>query len=64
MQKVQHQHRFTTPSLTLTRSVTLQMAVVLALAAVALWAAFFANYPPVHDAFHGLRHSMYIVPCH
>jgi cobalt transporter subunit CbtB len=64
MQEVQHQHEFTTPSLTLTRNVTVQMAIVLALAAVVLWAVFLSNYPPIHDAFHELRHSMYVIPCH
>jgi cobalt transporter subunit CbtB len=40
------------------------MAIVLALAAVVLWAVFLSNYPPIHDAFHELRHSMYVIPCH
>jgi hypothetical protein len=24
----------------------------------------FTNYPPLHDSFHELRHSLYVIPCH
>ncbi|MFQ5539646.1 MAG: CbtB-domain containing protein [Candidatus Binatia bacterium] len=29
-----------------------------------LYLLLFATYPPIHDAFHDLRHSLAIVPCH
>ncbi|MDP9347844.1 MAG: CbtB-domain containing protein [Gemmatimonadota bacterium] len=32
--------------------------------AVVLYTAFFSTYPPVHDAMHTLRHSLYLIPCH
>ncbi len=41
-----------------------QIVLVLAVVGVVLWAMFMANYPPVHDAFHELRHALYIIPCH
>jgi hypothetical protein len=36
----------------------------LAVVALVLWAVLFTNYPPLHDTFHELRHSLYVIPCH
>lgn len=41
-----------------------QMALVLVIVGIVLWAVLFTNYPPLHDAFHELRHALYVVPCH
>lgn len=41
-----------------------QVAVVLAVVALVVWAMFFTNYLPIHDFFHELRHSLYVIPCH
>jgi hypothetical protein len=40
------------------------MRLVLVATAVVIWVVFFANYPPVHDFFHELRHSLYVIACH
>ena len=61
---VQHEHQHQSQTLTLTHHLFVQAAIVVVLVALVLWAVFFTNYPPVHDAFHELRHSLYIVPCH
>jgi hypothetical protein len=29
-----------------------------------VWTMLFSNYPAVHDFFHELRHSLYVIPCH
>jgi hypothetical protein len=31
---------------------------------VVVWTVLFTNYPPIHDFFHELRHSLYVIPCH
>ncbi len=41
-----------------------QIGLVLLVAAVVIWAVFFSTYPPVHDLFHELRHSLYVIACH
>ena len=33
-------------------------------AAIVVWAVLFTNYPSLHDNFHELRHSLYVIPCH
>lgn len=57
-----HQHR--ARAITLTQTMVVQAAIVLAVAAIVLWALFFANYLPLHDSFHELRHALFIIPCH
>ncbi|SFS69290.1 CbtB domain-containing protein [Marininema halotolerans] len=29
-----------------------------------LYTFLFSTYPPIHDAVHELRHSLWIIPCH
>lgn len=41
-----------------------QVSLVLLVVGIVLWAVLFAEYPPVHDVFHELRHSLYVIPCH
>lgn len=38
--------------------------IFVSLIAVILLCVLFTNYPPLHDFFHGLRHSLVIIPCH
>lgn len=57
-----HDHRHHTTHLT--QTLVVQALIVLAVAAIILWAAFFAEYAPLHDAFHALRHALYVIPCH
>ena len=38
--------------------------IFLSLIAVILFCVLFSNYPPLHDFFHELRHSLVIIPCH
>lgn len=40
-----------------------QAALVLAIAGVVLYTVLFSN-TGLHDALHGLRHSLGIIPCH
>jgi hypothetical protein len=48
----------------ITLNAFVQISLVLMVVAVVVWAVFFAEYPPVHDLFHELRHSLYVIPCH
>ncbi len=48
----------------ITLNVFTQIGLVLLVAAVVIWAVFFSTYPPVHDLFHELRHSLYVIACH
>lgn len=57
-------HDHTTDVTTLTQHVAVQIGIVLLVTAIVLWAVFLANYPPVHDTFHELRHALYVIPCH
>lgn len=41
-----------------------QVAIVLFVVGAAVWTVLFTNYAPVHDFFHELRHSLYVIPCH
>jgi cobalt transporter subunit CbtB len=41
-----------------------QVLVVLAVVAFVAWAILFTEYPALHDFFHQLRHSLYVIPCH
>jgi len=47
-----------------TLNVFYQIAVVLAVVVIVVWAVLFTEYAPVHDFFHELRHSLYVIPCH
>lgn len=49
---------------TLTTSVFAKGFILLAITAVVLHAVLFTTYPPVHDYFHELRHSLMAIPCH
>lgn len=55
-------HRHEKKSIAL--SMTVQLALVLIMVGVVLYAVLFTTYPPVHDFFHELRHSMLLIPCH
>ncbi|MCZ7570884.1 MAG: CbtB-domain containing protein [Ardenticatenaceae bacterium] len=64
MYETHHEHQHVTRTLTLTQTMVVQAAIVLVVAAIVLWALLFANYLPLHDSFHALRHALYIIPCH
>jgi hypothetical protein len=32
--------------------------------ALVLYTVLFTTYPPVHDFFHEIRHSLLLIPCH
>lgn len=57
-------NEYTTQTFGVTLNVVVQISVVLAVTALVVWAVLFSSYPPVHDYFHELRHSLYVVPCH
>lgn len=48
----------------ITLNAVVQITVLLAVVALVMWAMLFSNYPPIHDFFHELRHSLYVIPCH
>jgi len=48
----------------ITLNAAVQVLVVLAVVALVAWAILFTEYPPLHDFFHQLRHSLYVIPCH
>ena len=62
MYKTLNEYSYQTIGITLNAFV--QVTIVLAVVALVLWAVLFANYPPLHDTFHELRHSLYVIPCH
>jgi len=45
-------------------NMVIQIVLILAVVAVVAWVVLFTNYPPVHDFFHELRHSLFVIPCH
>ncbi|MEK6248332.1 MAG: CbtB-domain containing protein [Planctomycetales bacterium] len=49
---------------TLKASVFAKGFIILAIAGLVLHALLFTTYPPVHDYFHELRHSLMAIPCH
>jgi len=49
---------------TLHASVFAKAFLLLAIVAVVLYAVLFTTYPPVHDYFHNIRHSLMAIPCH
>ena len=53
-----------TSTINISLNMLVQIAIVLAVVALVVWAMLFANYPPAHDFFHALRHSLYVIPCH
>lgn len=57
-------NEFSTRTFGITLNIFSQITIVLAVVAVVAWAMFFTNYPPAHDFFHELRHSLYVIPCH
>ena len=57
-------NEYSTQTFGITLNVFSQIMVVLAVVAVVVWAALFSEYVPVHDFFHELRHSLYVIPCH
>ncbi len=60
----QHVTEQSKQTLHVTLNMAVQIVLVLAVVAVVAWAVFFTNYPPVHDFFHELRHSLFVIPCH
>lgn len=57
-------NEYTTQTFGVTLNMVVQISIVLAVTALVVWAVLFSSYPPVHDYFHELRHSLYVVPCH
>jgi hypothetical protein len=57
-------HRHAHAGRTLHLGLLMQMLAFAAIVAVVLYTALFSTYPPVHDALHELRHSLYLIPCH
>lgn len=57
-------NEYSTQTFGVTLNAFAQIAIVLVVVAVVAWAMFFTNYMPVHDFFHELRHSLYVIPCH
>jgi hypothetical protein len=57
-------NEYSTSTFGITLNVFTQIGLVLLVAAVVIWAVFFATYPPIHDFFHELRHSLYVIACH
>ena len=57
-------YEFVTQTFGITLNAFAQACVVLAVVGLVVWAMLFTTYMPVHDFFHPLRHSLYIVPCH
>ncbi|HJN08954.1 MAG: CbtB-domain containing protein [Pirellulaceae bacterium] len=49
---------------TLKASVFVKGLILLVIAGVVLHAVLFTTYPPVHDYFHELRHSLMAIACH
>lgn len=45
-------------------SVFTQGFLVLMMVAVVLYTLLFSTYPPLHDTFHELKHSLMFIPCH
>lgn len=45
-------------------SLTVQLLALVFLVGLVLWTLLFANYAPLHDPLHALRHVLYLVPCH
>jgi len=60
----QHVTEQSKQTLHVTLNMVVQIVLVLAVVAVVTWAVLFTNYPPVHDFFHELRHSLFVIPCH
>ncbi len=57
-------NEYSTQTFGITLNAFIQVTVVLAVVALVVWAVLFTNYPPLHDNFHELRHSLYVIPCH
>ncbi len=57
-------NEFTHRTIGVSFSVIAQISIVLFIVGMVLWAVLFTTYMPVHDFFHPLRHSLYVVPCH
>lgn len=57
-------NEFTHRTIGISLNVVAQVAVVLFVVGVLVWTVLFSNYPAVHDFFHELRHSLYVIPCH
>ncbi|HEA67645.1 hypothetical protein LCGC14_1682660 [marine sediment metagenome] len=57
-------NEYSTSTFGITLNVFTQIGLVLLVAAVVIWVVFFATYPPIHDFFHELRHSLYVIACH
>jgi hypothetical protein len=49
---------------TLNLSVFRKGLIVLFIVGMVLYTVLFTTYPPVHDFFHELRHSLMAIPCH
>lgn len=62
MSQILHEHTHHMENVSL--NIVAQICVVLFIAALVFWTIFFTNYAPVHDFFHGLRHALYVIPCH
>lgn len=57
-------NEFTHRTIGISLNVVAQVSIVLFVVGIVLWAVLFSNYAPVHDFFHELRHSLYVIPCH
>lgn len=57
-------NEYSTRTFGITLNAFAQVTVVLLVVALVLWAVLFSSYAPIHDSFHELRHSLYVVPCH
>lgn len=57
-------HDYSHKTFGITLNAFVQIAVVLGVVALVAWAMFFTDYPAIHDYFHELRHSLYVIPCH
>ena len=60
----QNLNEYSHQTIGITLHVFSQILIVLAIVALVAWAMLFSEYPAVHDLFHELRHSLYVIPCH
>lgn len=60
----QNLNEYSTQTFGITLHIFSQLLVVLTVVAIVAWAVLFSEYPAVHDFFHALRHSLYVIPCH
>lgn len=53
-----------TPFLSESRSFCLKSVTFMAVVTTLLFVSLAVSYPAVHDAMHGFRHALAVVPCH